>query len=118
MVSMLPFSGQAIFQSTCPARGTTHCRRLSDAVRAISIHVPREGHDLQCVKMCAILFVFQSTCPARGTTRQRRAVRQEQLDISIHVPREGHDLSPCVVAASAGIISIHVPREGHDRRFL
>ena len=59
----------ALFQSTCPARGTTG-RRRTPARRQR----------------------FQSTCPARGTTRQRRAVRQEQLNISIHVPREGHDL--------------------------
>ena len=62
--------------------------------------------------------LFQSTCPARGTTRQRRAVRQEQLNISIHVPREGHD---CILYKNTGYfmgISIHVPREGHDERYF
>mgnify|MGYP004684017509 CR=1 FL=1 len=33
------------FQSTCPARGTTAARRLWLWRGAISIHVPREGHD-------------------------------------------------------------------------
>ena len=78
------------FQSTCPARGTTsrECRRLGQTLdfnpraprgarRAenvgywgrlwISIHVPREGHDITAVR-------FMAT-----------------LAISIHVPREGHD---------------------------
>ena len=58
-----------LFQSTCPARGTTslpHSR--SSTVRIISIHVPREGHDAY----------------------QLGAIKGD-LTISIHVPREGHD---------------------------
>ena len=79
-----------IFQSTCPARGTTP--RFPDTVLEviISIHVPREGHD------------------------QQRPQRQfGRLFISIHVPREGHD-EPCGLAVVFFNISIHVPREGHD----
>ena len=34
-----------IFQSTCPARGTTHPFKNAAHVSRISIHVPREGHD-------------------------------------------------------------------------
>ena len=34
----------------------------------ISIHVPREGHDVNKFVALAILPSFQSTCPARGTT--------------------------------------------------
>ena len=126
----------ALFQSTCPARGTTtpasqgcNLRRNFNpraprgarhiaAVRfmpalPISIHVPREGHD--CIKTYDILWEF---C------------------ISIHVPREGHDLDterlrkaleafqstcPARGTTKRGLklsfdigISIHVPREGHD----
>ena len=81
-----------LFQSTCPARGTTGRGRLWRADRkSISIHVPREGHDLllclyytlQCRISIHVpreghdhnidaeaseLVAFQSTCPARGTT--------------------------------------------------
>ena len=56
------------FQSTCPARGTTVAWENSSVVAGISIHVPREGHDLRL---------------DHGECRECR--------ISIHVPREGHD---------------------------
>ena len=36
---------QALFQSTCPARGTTALSVEKSNIRVISIHVPREGHD-------------------------------------------------------------------------
>ena len=78
------------FQSTCPARGTTAGTRVClpsfpdfnpraprgarpsfdtslITLLAISIHVPREGHDAGCHGSCGA------------------------YKISIHVPREGHD---------------------------
>ena len=63
-------AGCPLFQSTCPARGTTYPSKSFDHVSRISIHVPREGHD--CVQV-----------PNPNTAR----------GISIHVPREGHDYS-------------------------
>ena len=57
---------------------------------AISIHVPREGHD--------------------GFS----ALTQGAVNISIHVPREGHDPNDRASARRVHEISIHVPREGHD----
>ena len=61
---------------------------------AISIHVPREGHDrLSWFPLCVFLL------------------------ISIHVPREGHDFLHHFIICFEFIISIHVPREGHDRDF-
>ena len=83
--------------------------------RAISIHVPREGHDLLTELPADIGAIFQSTCPARGTTNYMCyyiCVRR----ISIHVPREGHDGLGEVVAVTPLRISIHVPREGHDSK--
>ena len=124
-----------LFQSTCPARGTTRCWR-----------------SIRCAGR------FQSTCPARGTTLLHLFPRQEtgdfnpraprgarpafmnlvfkRVSISIHVPREGHDAhtlmldppgeqfqSTCPARGTTGGghqrpeghgISIHVPREGHD----
>ena len=57
----------------------------------ISIHVPREGHDLH------------------------RAVHKHGGNaISIHVPREGHDAEKAALIRGVLPISIHVPREGHD----
>ena len=84
--------GGEIFQSTCPARGTTRPRKRARGINPhfnpraprgarlhspaaahkdeqISIHVPREGHDLQDILTArAKIAAFQSTCPARGTT--------------------------------------------------
>ena len=83
-----------VFQSTCPARGTTYVTENT-----------------------GIGMGFQSTCPARGTTDDGNA-QLRWIDISIHVPREGHDDKleryPPIVFA----ISIHVPREGHDGQDL
>ena len=78
----------------------------------ISIHVPREGHDLAAGLVHGHAGAFLSTCPVRGTTVLYRA-RKGAKGISIHVPREGHD-GTTVYVTSSGSISIHVPREGHD----
>ena len=56
------------FQSTCPARGTTPCWLWGSRTKDISIHVPREGHDLRSSTSMRFASIFQSTCPARGTT--------------------------------------------------
>ena len=107
------FIKAALFQSTCPARGTTvEGKRLvideadfnpraprgarlyaasgAGAYAVISIHVPREGHDLQNLGAQKCAKRFQSTCPARGTTTNYYK-EIAWRDISIHVPREGHD---------------------------
>ena len=60
--------GANVFQSTCPARGTTKRISLFSANSAISIHVPREGHDRKNDAKKLLPHGFQSTCPARGTT--------------------------------------------------
>ena len=57
-----------LFQSTCPARGTTSNAHFFKRTRTISIHVPRAGHDIA------------------GGYKLKGS-----LWISIHVPREGHD---------------------------
>mgnify|MGYP006912266197 CR=1 FL=1 len=102
---------------------------------AISIHVPRTGHDGFHIPVTHTRTRFQSTCPVRGTTIGIR-LQMLQGKISIHVPRTGHDLqrlsytvcfmkfqSTCPVRGTtvdAGrdlhgeAISIHVPRTGHD----
>ena len=125
----------SIFQSTCPARGTTLRGYILRCDVAISIHVPREGHDgsgrqstaatryfnpraprgarLFEDTYCDAMWQFQSTCPARGTTWMQCHYRL-QFDISIHVPREGHDCMSRPIKPMRPVISIHVPREGHD----
>ncbi len=65
-------TGNAIiaeFQSTCPARGTTNNESGDQHGEKISIHVPREGHDVLSENIETKNLLFQSTCPARGTTR-------------------------------------------------
>ena len=65
------YNGERVFQSTCPARGTTQRRSCTSDGARISIHVPREGHDGMVIYDAKFADVFQSTCPARGTTRFR-----------------------------------------------
>ena len=74
-----------------PREGHDHVGRLGRRKGlAISIHVPREGHDSALLRALRSSRSFQSTCPARGTT------------------------IICVIIYVSGGISIHVPREGHD----
>ena len=73
-----------------PREGHDATNAANSAAAAISIHVPREGHDLTLLLLPVMMLVFQSTCPARGTTNQE-ADDQHKEQISIHVPREGHD---------------------------
>ena len=80
----------ARFQSTCPARGTTQYKWRTLQKTIISIHVPREGHDLHRLPQSMLMAIFQSTCPARGTTTLEPRIAAA-TEISIHVPREGHD---------------------------
>ena len=79
---------------------------------SISIHVPREGDDLEARPDAHPLGQFLSTSPARGTTGPVPQVLH-MMYISIHVPREGDDTAAYVVG-SRWEISIHVPREGDD----
>ena len=69
---------EALFQSTSPVRGTTGGRCDHRFGGTISIHVPREGDDLQLIAQLI-----------------KRA-------ISIHVPREGDDLLPAGGGAAGG----------------
>ena len=129
-----PAALRKIFQSTCPARGTTQQKVIQPRSPCISIHVPREGHD--CFRLIArvCIQIFQSTCPARGTTvvqrallqrlhhfnpRAPRGARRPYLfkplfidDISIHVPREGHDSTPLKAVSSWSRFQSTCPARG------
>ena len=101
-----------VFQSTCPARGTTRSQlKCSRAGHHFNPRAPR-GARPRCWLLLTSSTLFQSTCPARGTTWPLEVSGGGQC-ISIHVPREGHD-SPQRGAEGGEKISIHVPREGHD----
>ena len=81
----------SIFQSTCPARGTTLQSR------------PRRSS----------LRNFNPRAP-RGARRAVYISTSDTNPISIHVPREGHDHAKYDPECKRQEISIHVPREGHD----
>ena len=107
---------------------------------AISIHVPREGHDFVPQGEISVASISIHV-PREGHDHSAPPSLRAAWPISIHVPREGHDVgynidtvrdkafqSTCPVrgttrqeadARAAAAISIHVPREGHDfSRFL
>ena len=105
---------EKLFQSTCPARGTTISSALWCASRLISIHVPREGHDdTTGNRRFWPVPVFQSTCPARGTTPVMGPLKYPIIYFNPRAPR-GARLQILGHLALALVISIHVPREGHD----
>ena len=85
------YIAQKLFQSTCPARGTT----------AAPAYTQDKGHG------------FQSTCPARGTTPLASCICHSSTNFNPRAPR-GARLTPTVIVDFTALISIHVPREGHD----
>ena len=92
-----------IFQSTCPARGTTgNAAADTDEHRDISIHVPREGHDVRPSPCGAARKAHFNPRAPRGARLKDRAVKAVHAAISIHVPREGHDVR--AMAADASIL--------------
>ena len=102
------------FNPRAPRGARLRCKDCAYSTLYISIHVPREGHDILRLSIVTEETRFQSTCPARGTTLPSRSQYIATMHISIHVPREGHDgLAPPEGQPKEGI-SIHVPREGHD----
>ena len=126
-----------LFQSTCPARGTTQGLGLSEPGGPISIHVPREGHDSTSWRAGPSQHHFNPRAPrgARrglllgGNTagynfnpRAPRGARQigEVLAKAEHLfqstcPARGTTTAGGLVQLGHGI-SIHVPREGHDSK--
>ena len=78
----------------------------------ISIHVPREGHDMYVYyQSCTVR--FQSTCPARGTTKTTEFT-YNPIEFQSTCPARGTTVVILASGILQGIISIHVPREGHD----
>ena len=107
------YASAMVFQSTCPARGTTGKRCVTQMYWIpISIHVPREGHDYRAQKRFHFLCNFNPRAPRGARRTATRRIYRSRF-ISIHVPREGHDYGR-YNGGSGRNISIHVPREGHD----
>ena len=80
----------------------------------ISIHVPREGHDKEADGTVITAAQFQSTCPARGTTiLTRRQAVEANPRFQSTCPARGTTDTYHDNYLRFGI-SIHVPREGHD----
>ena len=106
-----------VFQSTCPARGTTYPSKSLAQVSRFQSTCPARGTTVARCRVRITCGKFQSTCPARGTTNDNLRPRLAK-SISIHVPREGHDVSNGRLVLFTRFISIHVPREGHDPKAL
>ena len=100
------------FQSTCPVRGTTRSTAKPLALDNISIHVPCTGHDAAVVLLLIHGITFQSTCPVRGTTTRKGGPRARSIFQST-CPVRGttRDKERNVLRDD---ISIHVPCTGHD----
>ena len=73
-----------------PREGHDATNAANSAAAAISIHVPREGHDDVLVNCLTIGQNFNPRAP-RGARPNLVAFTGNDVGISIHVPREGHD---------------------------
>ena len=63
---------------------------LPAIVDRISIHVPREGHDVIVVFCTSFASDFNPRAPRGARQLEKRFISTSGI-ISIHVPREGHD---------------------------
>ena len=122
------------FQSTRPVWGATGKNGIECFGRAVSIHAPRVGRDVNlfaplpvresfnprapCGARLSRLAtwqartLFQSTRPVWGATRHGK-IRRRFLHVSIHAPRVGRDYTAPRVVHVADV-SIHAPRVGRD----
>ena len=100
------------FQSTLPVRGATISLAFWAALKAISIHAPREGSDhLSDASFPGTEISIHA--PREGSDQDSLQTQIGLFDISIHAPREGSDLFDGVLGQICAI-SIHAPREGSD----
>ena len=102
-----------VFQSTCPARGTTGSGiTIQNVTDDFNPRAPRGArHCALCARRKSDR--FQSTCPARGTTSPFCFSDAEVYDFNPRAPR-GARLHISANQVFVVPISIHVPREGHD----
>ena len=126
--------GNALFQSTLPARGATPARRfrlhtpaisihapregsdwfVSDVYcdSAISIHAPREGSDYHAAREALGLSNFNPRSP-RGERPMRDTCKPRRWYFNPRSPR-GERRRPACPRCGRCCISIHAPREGSD----
>ena len=102
-------SARQQFQSTCPARGTTQTKHNQVVMRSISIHVPREGHDHRHQYRGGETLKFQSTCPARGTTHRTETLDRRDLFQST-CPARGTTNINILLIKQAGYFNPRAPR--------
>ena len=128
-----------VFQSTCPARGTTAARSSHNRHYAFQSTCPARGTTDRPFMYDMLERPFQSTCPARGTTYPVAANINPDTDFNPRAPRGARQAatgrtmtagvfqSTCPARGTTvslhglgayAVISIHVPREGHDHRHL
>ena len=80
---------QVIFQSTCPARGTTDkLIKLGDAYINFNPRAPRGARQREDFIGQAVA-EFQSTCPARGTTKAAEEAKAEAEQFQSTCPARG-----------------------------
>ena len=102
-----------LFQSTCPARGTTNSAWAENVALAFQSTCPARGTTLVTLMPPGQLAAFQSTCPARGTTDLGAGFFRRVEEFQSTCPARGTTQQRVDGKRSVGI-SIHVPREGHD----
>ena len=102
-----------IFQSTCPARGTTAALHAVIADLNFNPRAPRGARLGAALVRHTAHLTFQSTCPARGTTSVTCGIAHSLPDFNPRAPRGARPSSPQRYLIRFRI-SIHVPREGHD----
>ena len=108
---MLPSA--SLFQSTCPARGTTIICGVTNFKCRISIHVPREGHDRPSADYPSAAHDFNPRAPRGARPRMLARLTNQQNYFNPRAPR-GARPGDITAPIAFFTISIHVPREGHD----
>ena len=106
-----------LFQSTCPARGTTiPIFAQYSVVCNFNPRAPRGARLTIQPRVTGAVSYFNPRAP-RGARPSPPIPGRRDISISIHVPREGHDMITRHHQQTSRDISIHVPREGHDHNY-
>ena len=82
-------------------------------LRVISIHVPREGHDILFSLLPPIVSRISIHVPREGHDYKQTALFLLDIDFNPRAPRGARHFDYSIIS-NAVVISIHVPREGHD----
>ena len=104
-----------VFQSTCPARGTTLCDYIIPQIIRFQSTCPARGTTVLYDYIIPQIFRFQSTCPARGTTSFNERYFNDFTEFQSTCPARGTTVLPVPRPPMHRIFQSTCPARGTTR---